>query len=79
MARLGDPQVGPPTTGPTYQVGKTADLVVHVRDEATAMTDDRITVAGHVQPRRLDDNVVTLSTHWPRPQDRPGRLGGLRG
>jgi len=55
-------------TGPTYEVGKTADLVVHVHGKVTDKTDDHIVIAGHVLPRRLGDGVVTLSTHWPRPE-----------
>lgn len=53
-------------TGSTYAVGKTADLVVHVHGEVTAMTGDQITIAGHALPRQLGNGVVTLSTHWPR-------------
>lgn len=55
-------------TGQTYEVGKTADLVVHVHGKVTAMTDDRITIAGHALPRQVGDGVVQLSTRWPKPK-----------
>ena len=54
--------------GSLYEVGKTADLVVHVHGEVTAMTGDQITIAGHALPRQLGNGVVTLSTEWPRPE-----------
>ena len=54
----------------TYELGETADLVVHVRGEVTAMSDDHITIAGHALPRQLGDGVVTLSTTWPQTEER---------
>jgi len=55
-------------TGQTYQVGKTADLVVHVQGRVTALTDDRITIAGYALPRLVGDGVVQLATSWPKPK-----------
>lgn len=55
-------------TGSTYEVGKTADLVVHVQGIVTALTDEQITIAGHALPRQLGNGVVTLSVEWPRPE-----------
>lgn len=48
-----------------YTVGEPAALAVYVEGTVEEISDDTITIAGHVLPRRIGGGVRTLSTSWP--------------